>query len=187
MSAVCKLKSLQVTPCACARALFQIDSVTTNLSDRRVDDNLTKNCVSYYCPGHLNKKSDRNACYTTKTITYLTFSPDGQELLVNMGSEQIYLYDLTNAEQPTVSCSRCVLFKRLNRTVRLNRLNWPFFGLPPPPPIELDSIWSYRGKPPTSTSPRCPPATQHRQVQHRKRPMARHTQSRPSYPSTSRR
>lgn len=32
----------------------------------------------------------------------MTFSPDGCELLVNMGSEQIYLYDLLNAEQPVV-------------------------------------------------------------------------------------
>lgn len=71
-------------------------------NDRQIEDNLSRNCVTYYCPGHLNRFKDRKLCYTTKTITYLTFSPDGCELLVNMGSEQIYLYDLNNAQQPVV-------------------------------------------------------------------------------------
>lgn len=67
-----------------------------------MNDNLSKECVTYFCPGHLNKPKDRKIGTASKTITYLTFSPDGCELLVNMGSEQIYLYDLNNAEQPVV-------------------------------------------------------------------------------------
>lgn len=39
---------------------------------------------------------------THKTITYLTFSPDGTELLVNMGAEQLYLYNIDNAKEPEV-------------------------------------------------------------------------------------
>lgn len=38
-----------------------------------------------------------------KTITHLTFSPDGTELLVNMGGEQIYLYDINGARPAVVS------------------------------------------------------------------------------------
>lgn len=71
-------------------------------NDRQIEDNLTRDCVTYFCPGHLNKFKDRKLCFTTKTITYLTFSPDGSELLVNMGSEHLYLYDLNNAQQPVV-------------------------------------------------------------------------------------
>lgn len=71
-------------------------------NERQIEDNLSRECVTYFCPGHLNKFKDRKTSFTSKTITYLTFSPDGCELLVNMGSEQIYLYDLLNAEQPVV-------------------------------------------------------------------------------------
>lgn len=71
-------------------------------SDRQIEDNLLRDCVTYFCPGHLNKFKDRKTSYTSKTITYLTFSQDGCELLVNMGSEQIYLYDVLNAQQPVV-------------------------------------------------------------------------------------
>lgn len=83
--------------------LPQIDSISLSQSERQLGDNLSRECVTYYCPYHLNKFKDRTSGYTTKTITYLTFSPDGNELLVNMGSEQIYLYDLNNAQQPAVS------------------------------------------------------------------------------------
>lgn len=41
-----------------------------------------------------------------KTITHLTFSPDGTELLVNMGGEQIYLYDINGARPPVVSVNK---------------------------------------------------------------------------------
>lgn len=69
--------------------------------DWQGNDNLPQNCVTYYCPGHLNKLKDRKSGFS-KAITYLTFSSDGTELLVNMGGEQIYLYDLYNAKQPVV-------------------------------------------------------------------------------------
>lgn len=86
--------------------LNQIGDISLNQTERQIEDNLSKNCVTYYCPGHLNKSKDRKTCFTTKTITYLTFSPDGCELLVNMGSEQIYLYDLLNAQEPVVSIDK---------------------------------------------------------------------------------
>lgn len=82
--------------------MIQISDVSLGQNDRQIEDNLTRDCVTYFCPGHLNKFKDRKLGFTTKTITYLTFSPDGLELLVNMGSEQIYLYDLNNAQQPVV-------------------------------------------------------------------------------------
>lgn len=59
-------------------------------------DLIPRQCVTYFCPGHLRKYPE-NSC---KAITYLTFSPDGKELLVNMGAEQIYLYDLNKSREP---------------------------------------------------------------------------------------
>lgn len=33
-------------------------------------------------------------------VTYVSFSPDGRELLANMGSEQVYLFDVTRKHAP---------------------------------------------------------------------------------------
>jgi len=53
--------------------------------------------VQYFVPGHIHlidpKLIDQNK---NIGITYLTFSPDGQELLVNYGGEYAYLYDVLN-------------------------------------------------------------------------------------------
>lgn len=94
--------------------------------ERQVEDNLSKDCVTYFCPGHLNTFKDRSLNLSSKTITYLTFSPDGTELLVNMGSEQIYLYDLNNAQEPVVRnvASVFVIIDRL--TLNLNNF---FFSI----------------------------------------------------------
>lgn len=51
--------------------------------------------------GHFMRQRDK-VITTHNTITYLTFSPDGTELLVNMGAEQIYLYNIDNAKKPEV-------------------------------------------------------------------------------------
>ncbi|XP_049280801.1 WD and tetratricopeptide repeats protein 1 [Anopheles funestus] len=57
-------------------------------------------CVKYFCPGHLDSKyqaaQQLGDIYQYKAVTYLTFSPDGTELLANMGSDHIYLYDVTH-------------------------------------------------------------------------------------------
>jgi WD and tetratricopeptide repeat-containing protein 1 len=58
-------------------------------------DNLVKGCCQYYAPGHL-----QNSDHFNKTITYIAFSPNGNEILANYGAEQIYLFDLNNAESP---------------------------------------------------------------------------------------
>ena len=71
-------------------------------------DNIPKDgCVQYFCPGHLGSKyqaaSQLGEMYQYKAVTYLTFSPDGTELLANMGTEHIYLYDITRSRNPLVS------------------------------------------------------------------------------------
>jgi WD and tetratricopeptide repeats protein 1 len=62
-----------------------------------VTDNLPKGCVQYYCPGHLGTLKQT---VTHRAATYVTFSPNGTELLMNLGSEQIYLFDINNAREP---------------------------------------------------------------------------------------
>lgn len=60
------------------------------------DDNLSKECVRYYSPGHIQASKDN----VNKTITFVSFSPDGNELLVNYGAEQIYLFEIDKSEAP---------------------------------------------------------------------------------------
>jgi hypothetical protein len=51
--------------------------------------------LNIYCKGHLQKRSNENRKQTKNiSITYVTFSPNGDELLVNYGGEQLYLFDL---------------------------------------------------------------------------------------------
>lgn len=98
---------------------FQINYKThdqfleTGQTERQLEDNLSRECVTYYCPGDLNKFKDRKSGTTSKAITYLTFSPDGNELLVNMGAEHIYLYDINNAKQPVVTISHLLIYLRI--------------------------------------------------------------------------
>lgn len=66
------------------------------------DDNIPVIGVQYYSPGQFALKTDPYSLLY-KTITHLSFSPNGTELLVNMGTEQIYLYDLNDPRQPLVS------------------------------------------------------------------------------------
>uniref|UniRef100_A0A182JVP5 WD and tetratricopeptide repeats protein 1 n=1 Tax=Anopheles christyi TaxID=43041 RepID=A0A182JVP5_9DIPT len=75
------------------------------VSVTNVIDNIPKDgCVKYFCPGHLGSKyqtaSQLGEIYQYKAVTYLTFSPDGTELLANMGTEHIYLYDITQSRNP---------------------------------------------------------------------------------------
>lgn len=59
------------------------------------DDNLPLGCVTYFVAGHLPlKQTDYKKKYRTLTSTYLAFSPDGSELLANLGGEQIYLFNV---------------------------------------------------------------------------------------------
>ncbi len=51
--------------------------------------------------GHLpQKQPDYRKKYRTLASTFLTFSPDGSELLVNLGGEQIYLFNIYEPRQP---------------------------------------------------------------------------------------
>lgn len=50
-------------------------------------------CLAHFAPGHLSKHKCLPSGSQLAT-TYLSFSPCGTELLVNMSGEQVYLYNL---------------------------------------------------------------------------------------------
>ncbi|KAL1505526.1 hypothetical protein ABEB36_005071 [Hypothenemus hampei] len=59
-------------------------------SRRKLKDS---NCVQYFAPGHL--AIDNSNVFTSRyVVTYITFNSSGSEMLVNMGGEQIYLFDI---------------------------------------------------------------------------------------------
>ncbi|GLG95424.1 Protein will die slowly, partial [Gryllus bimaculatus] len=69
--------------------------------DNEHEDNLPTSCVQYFVAGHLPlKQHDFRKRYRNLASTYLTFSSDGNELLVNLGGEQIYLFDINNKRMP---------------------------------------------------------------------------------------
>uniref|UniRef100_A0A0K2TAQ6 WD and tetratricopeptide repeats protein 1like [Oryzias latipes] n=1 Tax=Lepeophtheirus salmonis TaxID=72036 RepID=A0A0K2TAQ6_LEPSM len=56
-------------------------------------------CVQYYSPGHFSSIDKLNdTCHGFLSSTYVTFSPDGRELLVNLGWEHIYLFDVKSPQ-----------------------------------------------------------------------------------------
>ncbi len=60
-------------------------------------------CIAFLAPGHLSSPSmcraKKSPC-STVAATYLTFSADGEDLLVNLSGEQVYLYNVANYQQP---------------------------------------------------------------------------------------
>lgn len=50
-------------------------------------------CVQYFAPNHLACQSDTNAGFKL-AATYIDFNSSGTEMLVNLGGEQIYLFDI---------------------------------------------------------------------------------------------
>jgi len=61
-------------------------------------NNTPDSVVQYFVPGHiyLNEQPPPPKRHKNYVITYLTFSPNGQELLVNYGGEYVYLFNLMN-------------------------------------------------------------------------------------------
>ncbi|XP_061713918.1 WD and tetratricopeptide repeats protein 1 [Cydia pomonella] len=65
------------------------------------DANIPRAAVTYYAPGHLSIEPNEHN-FPKKATTYVAFSHDGNELLVNLGSEQIYLFDIEQGRRPVL-------------------------------------------------------------------------------------
>ncbi|CAG0915304.1 unnamed protein product [Notodromas monacha] len=53
-------------------------------------------CVRYFSPGHLDHKTESRT-YRSLNVTYIAFSPDGSELIANIGGEHIYLFEVDSS------------------------------------------------------------------------------------------
>lgn len=61
-----------------------------------------KKSVFFYDSGHLPlKQQEYRKKFRTLAATYITFSPDGTQLLANLGGEQIYLFDVNRRRPAT--------------------------------------------------------------------------------------
>ncbi|XP_026748747.1 WD and tetratricopeptide repeats protein 1 isoform X2 [Galleria mellonella] len=65
------------------------------------DLNVPRSAVHYFAPGHLSMEPNEHT-FPKKATTYVAFSHDGNELLVNLGSEQVYLFDINSARRPVL-------------------------------------------------------------------------------------
>ncbi|XP_073999119.1 WD and tetratricopeptide repeats protein 1-like isoform X2 [Rhodnius prolixus] len=68
------------------------------------EDNLTPGCVQHFVPGHTICRKSLFEKYWHKYATHVTFSPNGRDLLVNLGRDNIYLYDLSANEYSPIYC-----------------------------------------------------------------------------------
>jgi hypothetical protein len=65
-------------------------------------------------PGHLPHKIDEyRKRFKTLSVTHITFSPNGRELLLNLGGEQLYLFDILS-DLTSKSSNREQLIREFN-------------------------------------------------------------------------
>ncbi|KAK3922885.1 WD and tetratricopeptide repeats protein 1 [Frankliniella fusca] len=66
-----------------------------NGNDLTKTDHLPDGCAEYFVAGHLNRDPGHRKLRSLAS-TYVTFGANGRDLLVNLGGEQIYLFDIYN-------------------------------------------------------------------------------------------
>ncbi|KAK3739002.1 hypothetical protein QZH41_001572 [Actinostola sp. cb2023] len=72
----------------------QTTSTCSSLDEAR----LPQGCVTYFAPGHLPPRLSKDFPRELRpyVATYVNFSPDGNEIITNLGGEQVYLFDIRN-------------------------------------------------------------------------------------------
>ncbi|KAB0795042.1 hypothetical protein PPYR_04829 [Photinus pyralis] len=76
---------------------------TNDLRKRTPPEPQDPRCVQYFAPGHLAKDARGDMTYKL-AATYVTFDSSGSDMLVNMGGEQIYLFDINNPRYVNELC-----------------------------------------------------------------------------------
>jgi len=66
------------------------------------DEGIPPDSVHYYVAGHLPLRDSVVNKKRNLAATYVTFSPDGGDLLVNLGGEQVYLFNTLNPQRPKI-------------------------------------------------------------------------------------
>lgn len=118
---MCEAKCIEVNPCQSELIAVGCNDPYVRLYDRRMlgrhctsdsavvhcgsetcqEETATfpPGCVRYFTPGHL-PSSSRRVKKRSLVATYLTFGSTGRELLVNLGGEQLYLFDVRRHRLP---------------------------------------------------------------------------------------
>ncbi|VVC32811.1 Hypothetical protein CINCED_3A009379 [Cinara cedri] len=78
------------------RMIRSLSSFTMKSPENNTCNPEPEKIAQYFIPGHIHSEEISNVSNKNIGVTYLTFSPDGQELLVNYGGEYVYLYDILN-------------------------------------------------------------------------------------------
>lgn len=65
-----------------------------NGNDLTKSDHLPDGCAEYFVAGHLSRRDPVHRKHRSLASTYVTFGANGRDLLVNLGGEQIYLFDI---------------------------------------------------------------------------------------------
>ena len=121
VGAACEAKCIEINPCQSELMAVGCNDPFVRLYDRRMlakhctseiglihcttkscpkdTASLPRNTVKYFTPGHLPGISRRTKRRSV-VATYLTFGPAGRELLVNLGGEQLYLFDIRLHHSP---------------------------------------------------------------------------------------
>ncbi|XP_970829.1 WD and tetratricopeptide repeats protein 1 isoform X1 [Tribolium castaneum] len=71
-------------------------NLSFNPSKRTSPQPQNSDCVQYYAPGHLAREN-AGIMSIKLSVTYIAFNSAGSEMLVNIGGEQIYLFDVNNS------------------------------------------------------------------------------------------
>ncbi|GLJ12519.1 hypothetical protein SUGI_0192610 [Cryptomeria japonica] len=72
-------------------------------------------CVCYFCPAHLSDYG-RSSLH----LTHVTFSPNGEEILLSYSGEHVYLMDVNNGQDSTAKYTASDLPKRMILSPVLN-------------------------------------------------------------------
>ncbi|OAY85694.1 WD and tetratricopeptide repeats protein 1 [Ananas comosus] len=65
-------------------------------------------CVNYFCPTHLSERRKSNL-----HLTHVTFSPNGEEVLLSYSGEHVYLMDVINDDQSSLRYTADDISKQL--------------------------------------------------------------------------
>lgn len=98
LSSTSYLKCIAVNPVRPHLVAIGANDVFVRLYDRRmmkVMETGDPRCVQYYAPGHLVREMGEESKYKFAT-TYITFDSTGSDMLVNMGGEQIYIFNINH-------------------------------------------------------------------------------------------
>ncbi|WOL09438.1 hypothetical protein Cni_G18191 [Canna indica] len=94
------LKSCDISPTRPHQLLVGGSDAFARLYDRRMLPSLSSSrikmkpppCVNYFCPLHLSEHEHRRS---NLNLTHVTFSPNGEEVLLSYSGEHVYLMDVT--------------------------------------------------------------------------------------------